>query len=289
LGAERPSGPAAGPEAHAVPGAEGGNRPRAGGPPPGPAARPGGPGQAQTQSQLGLAEAPSAYQALYRRPPAQAPSPEPAGMPGHPVPAPEPMDTAEVPPLGHALAQVHGAFILAQTAEGVVLVDQHAAHERITYERLKRAFHDGGVARQALLVPVPVELSERQLVLLEEEADTLLRLGLRAEPSGPRQASVREAPAMLADADLAGLVARALDALDRYGSERPVAEAVNEVLAEMGCHGSVRVNRRLSREEMDALLRELETTERGGQCNHGRPTYVALTMAELDGFFLRGQ
>jgi DNA mismatch repair protein MutL len=249
------------------------------------AARP----QPPEQGQLGLREAPAAYAALYARPQGAPVEPARPGTPGHPVPQPEAMDAAEVPPLGYALGQIHGAFILAQTPSGVVLVDQHAAHERITYERLKRAFHEGGVERQALLVPVSVPLSERQLVLLEEEADTLLRLGLRVEASGPQHAAIREAPAMLADADLPALVAQALEALDRYGSDRPVAEAVNEVLAEMGCHGSVRVNRRLSREEMDGLLRELEATERGGQCNHGRPTYVSLTMAELDGFFLRGQ
>jgi len=248
------------------------------------------PGSGAEQGSLGLREAPAAYEALYGAS-AEA-RPGFLARDGHAPARAEPLkgeEGSEVPPLGHALAQIHGAFILAQTPTGVVLVDQHAAHERITYEQLKRAFHEGGVERQALLVPVPVSLSERQLVLLEEEADTLLRLGLRVEASGPRNAAIREAPAMLVEADLAALVGRALEALDHYGSQRPVTEAVHEVLAEMGCHGSVRVNRQLSREEMDALLRELERTERGGQCNHGRPTFVRLSMEELDGFFLRGQ
>ncbi|MEF8982466.1 DNA mismatch repair endonuclease MutL [Thiohalorhabdus sp.] len=262
-------------------------------PPSGPSASNGGgiaPGSWAKQGNLGLREAPAAYEALYGAAWEGRPAAPPAD--GHAPAGAEPIKGeagGEVPPLGHALAQVHGAFILAQTPTGVVLVDQHAAHERITYERLKRTFHEGGVERQALLVPVPVALSERQLVLLEEEADTLVRLGLRVEASGPRNAAVREAPAMLVEADLAALVGRALDALDQYGSQRPVTEAVHEVLAEMGCHGSVRVNRHLSREEMDGLLRQLEATERAGQCNHGRPTYVALSMADLDGFFLRGQ
>jgi DNA mismatch repair protein MutL len=243
----------------------------------------------QQQGQLGLREAPAAYAALYgggdeRRAPESAPaaSAAPAGATAPPAAESE-------HPLGYALAQIHGAFILAQTPSGVVLVDQHAAHERITYERLKRDFHREGIERQGLLVPVSLTLAERHMVLLEEEAETLQRLGFRVEPTGPRHAAIREAPALLGDADLPALVEQALTALANYGSETPVLEAVNGVLAEMGCHGSVRANRRLTREEMDALLRELEDTERGGQCNHGRPTYVHLSVEELDGFFLRGE
>ncbi len=198
-------------------------------------------------------------------------------------------EDGEVPPLGYALAQIHGAFILAQTPDGVVLVDQHAAHERITYERLKAAYQAGGIERQALLVPVTVALSERQMALVDEEADTLLRLGLRVEPTGPRHAAVREAPALLGEIDLGPLVDDTLGALDQFGSGGPLNETVEGVLAEMGCHGAVRVNRTLSRTEMDGLLRELERTERGGQCNHGRPTYTRLSLEDLNRFFMRGE
>jgi len=241
----------------------------------------------QQQDQLGLREAPAAYAALYGTGGDEARAPEPA--PAVPAGAPVPAAAEGEHPLGYALAQIHGAFILAQTPTGVVLVDQHAAHERITYERLKQDFHREGIERQGLLVPVSLSLAERHMVLLEEEAETLQRLGFRVEPTGPRHAAIREAPALLGDADLPALVEQALTALANYGSETPVLEAVNGVLAEMGCHGSVRANRRLTREEMDALLRELEDTERGGQCNHGRPTYVHLSVEELDGFFMRGE
>ncbi|MFP4614667.1 MAG: DNA mismatch repair endonuclease MutL [Thiohalorhabdus sp.] len=284
LGAVRPGEPTARREPTASvpsPGPAGGGAGR-----PGPA----GPAPAGGQVRLGLREAPAAYAELYgsaagpvgEEAPVETPDEEP-GATG------EAGETGGTPPLGHALAQIHGAFILAQTENGVVLVDQHAAHERITYERLKRAYQEDGVERQALLVPVAVNLAERHMVLLEEEAGTLERLGFRVDPAGPRRALIREAPAMLAEADLGLLLERTLDTLARYGSGAPVAEAANEVLAEMGCHGSVRVNRRLTREEMDALLRDLERTERGGQCNHGRPTYVHLSMQALDRFFLRGE
>ena len=256
----------------------------------GPGERPAGPGSGggrppipeSGQRGLDLREAPAAYAALYGGRDA-----EPAAETAHPGLSGG--GEGEAPPLGYALAQIHGVFILAQTPEGVVLVDQHAAHERITYERLKAAFHGEGVERQALLVPVTVGLSERQMVLVEEEAETLLRLGLRVEPAGPRHAAVREAPALLADGELAPLVEQTLEALARFGSDRPLTEALDAVLAEMGCHGAVRGTRPLSRPEMDGLLRELERTERGGQCNHGRPTYTRLSLEDLDRFFMRGE
>ncbi|HKJ87949.1 MAG TPA: DNA mismatch repair endonuclease MutL, partial [Gammaproteobacteria bacterium] len=219
------------------------------------------------QGSLPLREAATAYAALYGETEETAASPD-----REPAIAERGSGEEGEHPLGHAIAQIHGAFILAQTRNGVVLVDQHAAHERITYERLKDAFHAGGVERQALLVPVSVQLSERQVVLVEEEAGTLEALGFRVDPAGPRQVLIREAPAFLLEADLGTLLERTLESLGRYGSASPVEEAVNEILAEMGCHGSVRANRRLTREEMDGLLRDLERTERGGQCNHGRPT-----------------
>jgi DNA mismatch repair protein MutL len=228
------------------------------------------------QGALGLAEAAAVYR------------PGPAHESADTSPAPE-AEPGEAPPLGHAVAQIHGAFILSQTPDGVVLTDQHAAHERITYEQLKAEHEAGGVERQGLLVPVSVSLPERQVALLAEEGEVLATLGLVAEPLGEAQAVVRELPAVLADADAGHLLARALEQLERTGSGQAVSDAAFAVLAETACHGSVRANRRLTREEMDALLRSVERTERAGQCNHGRPTYTHLSLDELDRLFLRGQ
>ena len=235
------------------------------------------------QGGLSLAEAPAAYQALY--------GPAIQSGEGPSAPAAEPsVEAGEgIPPLGHALAQIHRTFILAETRDGVVLVDQHAAHERILYEQLKTAFEAQGIQRQALLLPRTVALSERRMARLEEEADTLARLGLRVEPAGPGHAGIREAPAMLNEDALPELLDQALAALERSGSERPVTEAVNEVLAEMGCKGAIKTNHTLTPTEMDALLRDLEATERGGQCNHGRPAIARLSLTDLDRLFLRGQ
>ncbi len=243
--------------------------------------------QPSEQGRLALREAPATYSAFDRSFESGGEGRLPMGCPAG---AKGPERTTGAPPLGYALAQIHGTFILAQTERGAVLVDQHAAHERITYERFKQALQEGGVERQALLVPIPLSLSERHMTLLEEEGETLLQMGLRVEPIAPGQAAIREAPALLVrEIELSQMVARVLEALDRYGSPTPVAEALNEVLAEMGCRASVRANRRLTREEMDDLLRELEGTERGSRCNHGRPTYVELSLKDLDAFFLRGQ
>jgi DNA mismatch repair protein MutL len=216
--------------------------------------------------------------------------PSPGTMPTAAAPGVMPDQAAgEPPPLGYALAQLHGIYILAQNAAGLILVDMHAAHERITYEGLKRA-HDGeGIRAQPLLVPVTVAVSEREAALAEEAAAVFAELGLEIDRLGPERLVVRQMPALLRQADVAALVRDVLSDLGAHGSSTRLHEARNAVLSSMACHGSVRANRQLSIAEMNALLRDMERTERGGQCNHGRPTWVQLRLDELDRLFLRGQ
>lgn len=201
---------------------------------------------------------------------------------------PEP-DPAQVPPLGYALAQLHGVFVLAQNAAGLVLVDMHAAHERITYERLKAAREGQGVQSQPLLVPVALSVSEREADCAEREAQSLADWGIELQRTGPQSLSVRAVPVLLAGADARQLVLDVLADLMENGQTRRVTELGNELLATLACHTSVRANRQLSLAEMNALLRDMEATERSGQCNHGRPTWTQLSMAELDKLFLRGR
>lgn len=201
---------------------------------------------------------------------------------------PEP-DPAQVPPLGYALAQLHGVYVLAQNAHGLVLVDMHAAHERITYERLKAAREGQGVQSQPLLVPVALSVSEREADCAEREAQTLADWGIELQRTGPQSLSVRAVPVLLAGADARQLVLDVLADLMEHGQTRRVTELGNELLATLACHTSVRANRQLSLAEMNALLRDMEATERSGQCNHGRPTWTQLSMAELDKLFLRGR
>ncbi|KAB2901980.1 MAG: DNA mismatch repair protein MutL, partial [Dokdonella sp.] len=196
---------------------------------------------------------------------------------------------AQVPPLGFALAQLHGVYVLAQNAHGLVLVDMHAAHERITYERLKAAHAGEGIRSQLLLVPLAIALSEREAGIVEEQQARLAELGLEVARSGPQGVLVRRIPVLLDGADVARLVRDVIADFALHGQSRRVEESSNELLATMACHGSVRANRRLTLPEMDALLREMEATERSGQCNHGRPTWVQLSMGELDRLFLRGR
>jgi DNA mismatch repair protein MutL len=196
---------------------------------------------------------------------------------------------AEFPPLGYALAQLHGVYILAQNRDGLVVVDMHAAHERITYERLKAQRGGQSVPRQRLLVPQVVSVSETEAELAETMTDELAEFGLVVDRSGPGSITVREVPALLANADVGGLARDVLADCAEHGGSRRLAERQETLLATMACHGSVRAHRALSIAEMNALLRDMERTDNAGQCNHGRPTFVVQTMADLDAVCLRGQ
>ncbi len=194
-----------------------------------------------------------------------------------------------VPPLGYALAQLHGVYILAQNADGLILVDMHAAHERITYERLKRAFDDRNVVRQPLLVPRAVDVSRAEADLAEEHARAFRDVGLAVGRHGPESVVIREIPTLLAASAAEELLRDVLADLAEHGTSGRIADHVDELLATMACHHSVRANRAMTVPEMNALLRAMETTERADQCNHGRPTWTALSLRELDRLFLRGQ
>lgn len=201
----------------------------------------------------------------------------------------EPQDDSEPPPLGYALAQLKGIYILAENQQGMVLVDMHAAHERITYERMKAAREGEGLRSQPLLVPRSIAVSEREADCAEQHAEVFAQLGLRVERMAQEAISVRELPVILADSDVEQLVRDVLADLLEYGSSDRIAAHINEILSTMACHGSVRANRRLTVPEMNALLRDMEATERSGQCNHGRPTWVQVGLGELDKWFLRGR
>ncbi len=198
-------------------------------------------------------------------------------------------DDGEVPPLGYALAQLKGVYILAENAEGMVLVDMHAAHERITYERMKAARGGEGLRSQPLLVPQSLAVSEREADCAEQHAAVFAELGMRVERAAAESLVVRELPVILADSQVEQLVRDVIADLLEYGSSDRIAAHINEILSTMACHGSVRANRRLTLPEMNGLLRDMEATERSGQCNHGRPTWVQVGMAELDKWFLRGR
>ncbi len=196
---------------------------------------------------------------------------------------------AAAPPLGYALAQLKGVYILAENSVGLVLVDMHAAHERITYERFKRDRAGEGIRSQPLLVPVSVVVSPREAELAERHRELFRELGLEVDRLSDQALAVRAIPALLQGADAERLLRDLLADLVVHGESRRIQAEIDQVLATMACHGSVRANRRLSLEEMNALLRAMEATERSDQCNHGRPTWVQLEMAELDRLFLRGR
>ncbi|HNP34917.1 MAG TPA: DNA mismatch repair endonuclease MutL [Woeseiaceae bacterium] len=200
-----------------------------------------------------------------------------------------PGGASDAPPLGFAVAQLAGTYILAENSEGLVLVDMHAAHERIVYEKLKSSYDDRDIVRQPLLVPVTVSVSESEANLVEESSDTLRQLGLLVTRGGATSLIVREVPSLLRYADVESLLRDVLSDLSESGASNRVENVINDTLATMACHHSVRQNRLLSIPEMNALLREMEVTERADQCNHGRPTWTTLTMNELDRLFLRGR
>jgi DNA mismatch repair protein MutL len=223
------------------------------------------------QSSFGLAQPAVAYEAFMRSAAVPLPSAEKA------------------PPLGYALGQLHGVYILSQNEAGLVLVDMHAAHERIVMEKLKANLDAGAMQRQSLLVPAVFSVEALDVATAEENREALERLGLELTVSGPNELAVRAAPAPLAGGDIVGLARGVLAEIREYGASQVLSSRQNELLATMACHAAVRAHRALSVAEMNALLREMEETERSGSCNHGRPTWYQLTLADLDRLFLRGR
>lgn len=213
----------------------------------------------------------------------------PETLPAQYAPAHALPETADSPPLGYALAQLKGIYVLAENARGLVLVDMHAAHERITYERLKNARAAGAIPSQTLLVPLTMAVSAREAAALDDAQERFTELGFEVSLLGVDRIAVRRIPAVLEGSDVAQLVRDVLADLVSHGSAARLTEYENEVLATMACHASVRANRRLSIIEMNALLRQMEDTERSGQCNHGRPTWTELPLDALDRLFLRGR
>ncbi len=243
---------------------------------------------APQQSAMGLrvADAANAYAALYAPRDATTFPESTDAFAATPMPDDAP---GGLPPLGFAVAQLHGIYILAENADGLVVVDMHAAHERIGYEKLKTAHDGAGLRTQPLLVPSSLAVSEREADVAEREVATLAQLGFEVQRSGPQSLLLRSVPALLAHGDVEALLRDVLADLREHGSTRRVAETRDELLSTMACHGAVRANRRLTVHEMNALLREMEATERSGQCNHGRPTWTRFGLAEMDRWFLRGR
>lgn len=230
------------------------------------------------QVPMRVAETLAAYRELHGGPPASAAPSAPSGG-----------EATDMPPMGYALAQLHGIYILAAAPDGLILVDMHAAHERITYERMKAALLNGEVVTQPLLVPLNLAVSRREADLAEAEGQALAAAGLMVERRGPEMLLIREVPALLAPEDLSTLMRDLLSDLAEHGESRRVVESLERVLAGSACHASLRAHRELTLPEMNALLRDMERTPRADQCNHGRPTWTRLTMSELDRLFLRGR
>ena len=195
----------------------------------------------------------------------------------------------EVPPLGLAIAQLAGIYILAENADGLVVVDMHAAHERIVYEKLKASFDQNSIVSQPLLVPATIAVSESEADRAEEAGEVFARLGLLIDRGGPTRLLIRQIPALLKQADAEALIRDVLSDLQESGSSNRIEDTCHDILATMACHHSVRANRKLTHPEMNALLREMESTDRADQCNHGRPTWTTISIADLDRLFLRGQ
>ena len=201
----------------------------------------------------------------------------------------EAAESKECPPLGFAIAQLHGVFILAENEQGLVVVDMHAAHERIVYERMKQAYEQDVVRSQPLLVPMSLALSQREVDCAEEQKQTFVRLGFELARMGEETLVIRQVPVSLAKGNIEQLIRDVLSDMLVYGESQRIEQHINELLGTMACHGAVRANRQLTLPEMNALLRDMEHTERSGQCNHGRPTWTQMSMQDLDKLFMRGQ
>lgn len=254
------------------------------------------------QAALGLGRPVSAFASQY-----SSPRPAPTGNVAEQIasytaltaPAPgevvgfreldERAEAQEMPPLGYAIAQLKGIYILAENADGLIIVDMHAAHERITYERMKQQYAAKGIQSQPLLVPQNIAVSEKEADCAEQQAAEFAALGFRIERAGPEALLVREVPVTLHKADVDLLVRDVLADMIEHGASSRIEHRINEVLSTMACHGSVRANRKLTIPEMNSLLRDMEATERSGQCNHGRPTWTLQTLPQLDKLFMRGQ
>ncbi|BCB26277.1 DNA mismatch repair protein MutL [Sulfurimicrobium lacus] len=233
----------------------------------------------QTRMPLGVEERSNLYHSLF----GQIAWPEPSFS------APAPQPETEAPPLGYAMAQLHGVYILAQSARGMIVVDMHAAHERVTYERLKTAMESHNVSAQPLLIPVSFHATQLEVAAAAECGEVLGELGFELAVLSPTTLAVRAVPVLLQDSDPVLLARDVLKEIREFGATRAVTERRNQLLATMACHASVRANRKLAIPEMNALLREMEATERADQCNHGRPTWREISMAELDQLFMRGK
>ncbi|MEM7357858.1 MAG: DNA mismatch repair endonuclease MutL [Pseudomonadota bacterium] len=223
-------------------------------------------------------------ESAFRPDPLAMPATDPRGPQDSPL-----TENKEIPPLGYALAQLKGVYILAENAQGLIIVDMHAAHERITYERLKESLDSVGIAQQPLLVPVTIQVSETEILAWQQQQDLFSQLGMEVEQLDEQVLVVRSVPELLLKADVAQLVRDVLADLVMFERSSRIEETMHELLSSMACHGSVRANRLLSIAEMNALLRDMEATERSGQCNHGRPTWVSMSLTQLDSWFKRGQ
>lgn len=246
------------------------------------------------QPGLSMQEAVAAYSAVYSSSYSSSAAENVPAPPSPSITAEEPGARGEnaadfSPPLGYALAQLHGIYILAQNAKGLVLVDMHAAHERITYEKLKTAYAGQGVQSQPLLVPETLHVSTHEADLAETHISRFKSYGIELERIGPEKLRILQVPILLSYGDAVQLVRDVLSDLASYGDSRRIGDAADEILSTMACHSSVRANRQLTQAEMNALLRDMEHTERSGQCNHGRPTWVQFSIQQLDKLFLRGQ